>query len=31
MGLRIMTERLLPEPVVKDNMPMYVGYTLEFE
>lgn len=31
VGLRIMTERLLPEPVVKDNMPMYVGYTLEFE
>lgn len=30
-GLQIMTERLLPEPVVKDNMPMYVGYTLEFE
>lgn len=26
-----MTDRLLPEPVVKDNMPMYVGYTLEFE
>ena len=31
VGLKIMTERLLPEPVVKDNMPMYVGYTLEFE
>lgn len=29
--LYTMTERLLPEPVVKDNMPMYVGYTLEFE
>ncbi len=26
-----MTDRLLPEPVVKDSMPMYVGYTLEFE
>lgn len=29
--LYTMTEKLLPEPVTKDNMPMYVGYTLEFE
>lgn len=25
------TERLLPEPVIKNDMPMYVGYTIKFE
>ncbi len=29
-GCQIMTAKLLPEPVVKNDMPMYIGYTLEF-
>ena len=30
LGCQIMTAKLLPEPVVKNDMPMYIGYTLEF-
>lgn len=29
--LKVMTARLLPEPITKQDMPMYVGYTLKFE
>lgn len=29
--LKVMTARLLPEPINKQDMPMYVGYTLKFE
>lgn len=28
---KVMTQRLLPESIEKNDMPMYVGYTLEFE
>lgn len=28
--LKVMTARLLPEPITKQDMPMYVGYTLNF-
>lgn len=27
--LELMAEKLLPEPITKDNMPMYVSYTLK--
>ena len=27
--LQLMAEKLLPEPITKDNMPMYVSYTLK--
>ena len=27
--LDLMAEKLLPEPITKDNLPMYVSYTLK--